>query len=392
MNIMNIEVIDIMKNILMLTPDYPPNVFGGIGTYVYYLAHSLEKKGWYVTVVVIRCDLFISSNFTIERNNNIEIIRFTIDQEKQNKYKNGKLDYYTFRSIIDNINASDALLKYLHNKSFSLIHVHDHYVGILFDILKTTFSIPSVTTIHSCKASEEYFEDSIRRYVSISTDHVIAVSESIKKEIIRKYAQKEHKITVIPGGLGNVKDNIVSEKDNIISFCGRLIPSKGCDILIKAFAQLKQNMEFDNLSLIIMGDGDQIKELNTLVKDLNLYNVEFRGWVSEDEVRSQIAKSTIHVVPSLYEPFGLSALEAMAEGTCVCASNVGGIKDFITHNHDGILIEPNNVNILSIQLENLLYNSGYRNRLAENALVTAKSYCFDNMIEKVIEIYENLLV
>lgn len=379
-----------MKSVLMLTPDYPPNVYGGIGTHVFNLAKSLEKKGWNVTIVVIRCDIFVSSNYIVEHDNNIEIIRFLLDQQKQSQYSKTELDYYTYRSVVNNVNSCTVLLKYLKGKKFSILHAHDHYVGIVFDVLKNVLSIPTVSTIHSCKATEKYYEDSIRRYVAVTSDHIIAISKSIEEEITHKYHVFPQKITVINNGITDTAE-LVGPKNMNITFSGRLIPSKGCDILIRAFAQLKYKEYFKKISLIIMGDGSEYESLKNLTDKLCLKNVIFKGWVSEEEVKVQISKAAIHVVPSRYEPFGMSAIEAMAVGTCVCASDVGGMKDYIASGYDGVLIEANNVEALAGELNLLLEDKSLRDILSQNALRTSKKYCYENIIDELIGVYDTLL-
>lgn len=176
-----------------------------------------------------------------------------------------------------------------------------------------------------------------------------------------------------------------------ITFSGRLIPSKGCDILIRAFAQLKYKEYFKKISLIIMGDGSEYESLKNLTDKLCLKNVIFKGWVSEEEVKVQISKAAIHVVPSRYEPFGMSAIEAMAVGTCVCASDVGGMKDYIASGYDGVLIEANNVEALASELNLLLEDKSLRDILSQNALRTSKKYCYENIIDELIGVYDTLL-
>ncbi|MBN1652864.1 MAG: glycosyltransferase family 4 protein [Deltaproteobacteria bacterium] len=159
---------------------------------------------------------------------------------------------------------------------------------------------------------------------------------------------------------------------SLIGFTGNLIPRKGVDILIRAIARAWP--KYPDLQLVLVGQvpvgetQDHRAHYEVLAGKLGIADrVRFVGFVPD--VRSAVRDFDILVLPSLQEPFGRSVIEAMALGTPVVASRVGGIPEIIEHKRDGLLVTPGNAQELAHALELLLDNAGLRFRLAESARI-----------------------
>jgi glycogen(starch) synthase len=214
----------------------------------------------------------------------------------------------------------------------------------------------------------------------------IAVSAAVKQ----KYAEAgfdPERIEVINSGIDSrfltlpPADNPRSRMQGNMEllFAGRLRVEKGLLVLLKALdllvhEQKQASTKVPSLHLNIFGTGDQvhIDELHTFLRERDLTQfVTFHGRVSQDELISYYDRSHIMLVPSLWqEPFGLVIVEAMARGLPVVASHVGGPAEILTHEVDGLLVEPGNEQALAEAIRQLLENPDRREQLGKAARMT----------------------
>jgi glycosyltransferase involved in cell wall biosynthesis len=134
-------------------------------------------------------------------------------------------------------------------------------------------------------------------------------------------------------------------------FAGRLVSRKGVDVALRALARLHERGR--PLSLTICGDGPARDRLEAMSRELNVADdVNFRGWTEPDELAALHQESRAALIPSRKEPFGIVALEAIAGGSPVIASNVGGLPEAV--GDCGLLVEPENPEVLADAVENIL--------------------------------------
>jgi glycosyltransferase involved in cell wall biosynthesis len=150
---------------------------------------------------------------------------------------------------------------------------------------------------------------------------------------------------------------------------GRHVHQKGFDVLLRAMAQVP-----DSHDLILAGDGPDRGSLEALAAELGLADrVVFRGRIEAALVRQYMKGADLFVLPSRHEPFGIVNLEAMASGTPVVATRVGGVPEFVDHEVNGILVEPGHVEALSDAISDALSSDHTADR-ADAALISAKSF------------------
>lgn len=150
--------------------------------------------------------------------------------------------------------------------------------------------------------------------------------------------------------------------------------------------------------LVIIGDGPEKEKLESLAKDLNLgKDVLFLGRIRNEELPRYYATADVFVAPSIVarsgdtEGLGVVLLEAIASGTCVIGSNVGGIPDIIRHNRTGLLVEEKNTSQLANAITSLLKNSKLQKKLRKNAIAhVKKAYSWDVVAKRFAGIYAKM--
>jgi glycosyltransferase involved in cell wall biosynthesis len=219
---------------------------------------------------------------------------------------------------------------------------------------------------------------------SLTYTSLIAVSGTVKQE----YAQvgcDPGQIEVIYNGIDSrfldlpqtkKAGDSSAPKEVQLTYVGRLRIEKGVIVLLKALDVLLHKQERQDLHLNIFGDGDEVytSELHAFVREKHLTQaVTFHGKIPQDELIWHYDHSDLLLVPSLWkEPFGLVVAEGMARGLPVIASNVGGPAEVITHNENGLLIEPGDEQALALAIAQLSEHPEERQRLSRAAKATVR--------------------
>ncbi len=187
----------------------------------------------------------------------------------------------------------------------------------------------------------------------------------------------------------------LSEDKIVIGTVKSLKPVYGVDLLIQAFAQLKQKIRKTHpklerkLFLRIVGGGEELSKLKLLVSNLGISNVvEFVGQVSHDEVPNELAKLDIYVALSRSESFGVAILEAGLSQCPVVVSNVSGLAEVVVHEDTGLIVESENINEASEALSRLVLNPELIQRLGANGQkYVLENYLWPVSIEKMVNAF-----
>jgi len=188
--------------------------------------------------------------------------------------------------------------------------------------------------------------------------------------------------SILPINIHSLKNSVV------ITFIGRLSPEKGVFLLLEAIEIILKNHSDVNLSIILVGDGPDKCELEKFAKKLMMH-YEIRIFLPgySKRIREYLALSNIFVLPSFYEGFGLALVEAMAAGLPVIASASGGIPEIIEDNKDGLLFPVGNATRLAEKILQLLNSQKLQETLANKAILKARKFDIDRMLEKYAELY-----
>jgi len=229
----------------------------------------------------------------------------------------------------------------------------------------------------------------------------IVVSQSMKREFVCHYGDVAESIIVIPNGVDLkmftpanrplYRDRIrqrhgISCSDLVLMFAGGDWERKGVSYTIEAFSLLP----LTDVKLLIVGSGDeklygQFAELKQVRERIVFVSHTSVLW-------EYYAASDVFVLPTIYEPFGLVIIEAMASGLPVIVSRVAGAADFITDGVDGLLLsDPGDINDVAAKIELLLSNAELRKTMGECARETAGKLSWNCVAQKTIEVYNSVL-
>ena len=219
--------------------------------------------------------------------------------------------------------------------------------------------------------------DSLEWWITFESSLVIVCSKSMKNDTVKKFRAPEDKIWIIPIGVDSNKfkkyrpdrDLVrakygVNQGEKLILFVGRLTQQKGCEYLIRAIPQISKQF---NVKLVVVGDGSYRGELETLAKTVNGQKIIFTGFLPDDNLSELFLCADVMAIPSIYEPFGVVALEAMAAGLPVVASNVDGLGEVIVHEKNGVLVFPKDDSSLAWGISTILSDQTNTKKLIENA-------------------------
>ncbi|WML45314.1 glycosyltransferase family 4 protein [Neobacillus sp. PS3-40] len=340
--------------ILILSWEYPPNVVGGLSRHVSGLAIHLARIGFNVHVITAgNGDL---PQYEKIYNVNVHRVKPLNEQDSH------------FFSWIGGLNL--AMVQKATELKFDLIHVHDWLVGVAGIVLKETFVCPLLTTIHATEHGRNNgIHNEIQRFIHQKeqqlmgeSDQIIVCSKYMKSELISVFKVREEKIVIIPNGIEEKKAIIKSEKvfsdwedKKIIFSIGRIVEEKGFKTIINTASLVKEKGL--NIFFVIAGKGPMLERYRNEVNRRKLSDhLAFIGYISDEEKNSYILQSDITVFPSLYEPFGIVALESMILGKPTIVSNVGGLKSIIGHMDSGLLMAPGDAKSLLEQIIFLLDN------------------------------------
>ncbi|MCM3743942.1 glycosyltransferase [Sporosarcina luteola] len=279
---------------------------------------------------------------------------------------------------------------------------HSHYTfptGLLSFIGKKIFGLPYVITVHGGDidkmAAKNKMIESITRFTLQNADAVIVVGERLKLDVVERFGVKEKHVHVMSMGVNTEVFKPIPKVDartelglpldkKIVLFVGNMIQAKGILDLIEAFKMVEEDHPDAVLHMIGSSkDEGFMQKLEEHLSEMKI-NASHQEPLPQMEVAKWIAAADVFVLPSHHEGFGLVALEAMAVGTTVVGTDVGGLS-FLLGNEAGILVEPHNPASLANGLKQALEQpSEDRKKIAEEIVA---EHTYDVITERLVEIY-----
>jgi glycosyltransferase involved in cell wall biosynthesis len=212
-------------------------------------------------------------------------------------------------------------------------------------------------------------------------DHIICVSDYVRGDLIRR-GIPEGMTTTVPNGIISMPPMSGEEGDFILSL-GRLVRTKGLDYLLEAMVDVPNK-------LVICGRGPDSSRIQRLAVKYGIEDrVDIRGWVSEDEKNRLMSTCKFFVMPSIFESYGIAAVELMSYGRPIICTNVNGLPD--TVGDAGIIVEPKDPEGLAEAMRSLMSDRQMRETLGKNARANAEGYLWEHHIGKIEDVYTKVV-
>lgn len=237
----------------------------------------------------------------------------------------------------------------------------------------------------SLVAGAEHYAHALLRMTG-NIDMFVAPSNSVKQKMV-EWGMDEGRIRQVSNFVRIDEYRPGDGAGSYVFFCGRLTAEKGIATLIEAMRS------FPGIRLVIAGDGKDRKLLESTARKRGIGNVEFRGYVPHEEVKSLIGNALFTVVPSeWYEPFGLVVVESFAMGKPVIGADIGGIPELIDDGQNGFLFRPGDTRGLVEKIGYLLADRGRAGKMGKEARrKAAELYDSETHYRKLMEIYSGLI-
>lgn len=374
--------------VLMLGWEFPPNSVGGLGTHTYEIVKALSKKG-----IKIRLLLPYEQHYPVD---GVEFeavpMNFVTGAYSTFSGSSGSRIYGDVASEIRSY-AAGALLIAM-RKDFDIIHANDWLTGIAGVEIKKKTGKPLVLTIHSTEYDRTAghpwgFIRDAEKFAIDNADLVIAVSERLRQQLISVYKCDPDKITVIHNAIDASKFSGISSqnKPRILLYVGRLSIQKGIDHLIRAFKIVSG--EDKDVLLYIAGEGPELKGLIELTMDLGLQDrVIFLGRVRDEEIEYLYSLASVFIMPSVSEPFGITALEAVASGTPTIISAQSGVSEILKNTIKVDFWDSQN---MADAILGLLKYPSVKETMSSEAYKELSNMTWENRADRFIEVYKKIL-
>lgn len=374
---------------ILIIPSWYPQFSGDIsGSFFREQAIALKKNGYSVGVIYpqirslkkIKSILKKPYGLTIENDEGVSTLRwYTVNYfpivKNYNRNHSIKVNFKLFETYIEKYGKPD------------IIHVHSMLnAGFAAKLIYEKYNIPYVITEHSSAFARNLIAqdviDSLEPVVE-KAKACIAVSKDFSSYLEGKFTASDWRYipNIVNDSFFELAEAVQIENTNkirIVTIC-HLTKNKNTELLIKAFSQLITAQFNDcKIELVIGGDGEERQNLEILVNSLGLENyVKFLGALTRIEVKNEIQKSSLFVVSSRYETFGVVAIEALALGKPVVSTRCGGPESII-NDQVGILVENDSVSELA---KGILHVCTHLDDYDEAVL---KKYCLDSFSEKAV--------
>jgi len=382
---------------------------GGMSVYIRELAYELGKQGHLVDIYTRVHDP--KDRQIYELNQNARLIHLKAGEDEEIH----KLAVYShipdFACNLENFRKHSKL-------HYDLIFSHYWLSALAGVYLQQQWHVPHVTMFHTLGAVKNVIkeeaclkldEDELRLRIETEKNlvqrchHIIAPTEREKEELIRYYDASSEKIGVVPCGVNLGKFKLLGKaqsrqylgfgNDKIILFVGRIDPLKGIDKLIKALPYLRN---IQGLKLLIIGGGEhsqpEIDQLQRLSHNLEVQNsVNFLGLIKHGDLPYFYNAADACVLPSYHESFGLVALESLACGTPVVATDTGDFKSIIKGGKTGYLVRDNDPRHLADKIALLLSRPCTDAKFSQLVRATVSSFSWSNIAETMIRDCQSVL-
>jgi glycogen(starch) synthase len=394
------------KRVLLLTWEYPPVIEGGLARHVRKLAEALVRQG--ATVDVLTRGIPSESGGSAPGRMGIGGV--TVHRVREPGWPR---DLDRFVAWVEQMNtdmlaAGEALADEHH---YDLIHGHDWLVAHASAALADRLGVPYVTTIHATEHGRHqgWVQDhpqshihSVEQWMARRADAVIVCSYYMRGHVADIFDIDERRIAVIPNGIDTtemrpngdlhaLRGEFAQPQEKLVLFVGRLVYEKGFQLALDALPGVIARLQ--NVRFLVAGSGTHEADLRAQAERLGLSeHGSFLGWIGDDALHALYRIADLCVVPSIYEPFGLVALEAMASGCPCIVADTGGLREVVpVGERVGLRFNGGDAEHLGVMIERLLVDNELRERLVTEASEHVLRFDWDDIAQRTRAIYSELV-
>src|SRR6476660_5084035 len=390
-----------MNRILILSWEYPPLIEGGLARHVRKLSEAL---------VELDVDVHVLTRGGEESPPEEEAAGVHIHRVREPKRPT---DLGEFVAWVERMNADmlAAGVELGDSHEFDLVHGHDWLVAMACDHLARRFGAPLLTTIHATEYGRHqgWVEDhpqshihGVERWITNRADRVIACSYYMREQIADIFGVEEEKVAVIPNGidpddlqpsdaaeLARLRLEFAAPDERLVLLIGRLVYEKGFQLALEAMPALIERLP--RTRFLVAGSGTHEQELRRQADELGLMgHGTFLGWIGDDVLHSLYRISDVCVVPSIYEPFGLVALEAMASSCPCIVADTGGLREVVPNDDVGLRFRSRDPRSLAQMMEWVLANPALRFRLVTEAAAHVQRFDWSDVAARTDGVYDGI--
>jgi glycogen(starch) synthase len=388
--------------VLLISWEYPPIVEGGLARHVRKLSEQLVAGGVEMHVLTRGGDRLPTEE---ERHGVI------VHRVREPAYPK---DVNAFVGWVDDMNhhmlsLGEALCERF---DFALVHSHDWLVAGAADLLARSHGVPWLVTVHATEFGRhqgwvdkhpQSHIHAVEREMVRSADSVITCSHYMRGHVASTFGVSPRRISVVPNGidprdleyveedLAALRARYAEPAERLVLLVGRLVYEKGFHLALDALARVIR--EFGDVRFVVAGTGTAEAELKRQARRLGLSaHGTFLGWVGDDMLHSLYRVAELCIVPSIYEPFGLVALEAMASGCLCIVADTGGLREVVPGDGSvGRRFRSRDAESLGRILEDVLADDAARERLVAQAREHALQFDWAEVARETHAIYGELV-
>jgi glycogen synthase len=388
------------ERVLILSWEYPPVIEGGLARHVRKLAEELVCQGTGVDVLTRGAE----RGPTAEDQGGVSVHR--VSEPGWPRDLDRFLEWV--RQMNDDMLALGRTLA--EERSYDLVHGHDWLVAHACAALADQFGVPYLTTVHATehgrhqgwvdKPPQSHIHG-IERWMAHRADSVITCSHYMRGHVADIFDLDERRITVIPNGidprdlrpvddLQALRLQFAAPEQKLVLLVGRLVYEKGFQLALDALPEVIEKVR--GVRFLVAGSGTHEQELRAQAQRLGLSeHGMFLGWIGDDALHSLYRIADLCVVPSLYEPFGLVALEAMASGCPCIVADTGGLREVVPAGERvGLRFNGGDPEHLGVMIERLLVDERLRDRLVAEASEHVLSFDWGDVAQRTAGVYREL--
>jgi len=397
--------------ILVLAWEFPPRIIGGISRHVAELYPELVLLNHEIHLITVSVEG--SANYEIVDGIHVHRVPVKYDQEffKWIVNMNLAMSSYFIDQLVNISGNSNGTSK----QKFQLIHAHDWLVAEAAIALSEKFNLPLIATIHATEFGRyNGIHNDTQRYIhtqeiqlATKATRIIVCTNYMRAEIIRALNCPDPKIDVVYNGLSQerllkfqnldfdkalLRSKFADPSEQIVYYVGRITHEKGIFLLINAAPQVITALN-DKVKFVIIGSGDT-NALKQQAWNLGIaHKIIFTGFMSDIELTKFQTLADCAVFPSLYEPFGIVALESFATKVPVVVSNTGGLPEVVRHSKTGVVTAVNNSESLAKGIIEVLQNPEYSAKLAaEGFRELQERFSWVPLAAQTEKVYESTLL